>query len=304
MAAEGGVIGDTINLQRAESSSGSCAAELSCLLDPFSNECFFLTKGLINTAAIVVNYTDDGSLLVCDDSNQVVGQQFCTVNPPICEKSNIYPSCTDSVVTGPELVSVPNIMQNFNPPPEVQQSAYMVFYNDPQCLNFAAMRGVVLDTYNYFPKVDDLRIYSCQDKLVCLLNPNGQACRSLSQSQDGPMAYFTMDTDEDGEQRLFSCVAGTDECVPTDDRDCISSELYPGCYARAVWGPDMLSNPIQYITPPTDSPTTFPSAEPSAMPSPAPSISQAPTSSATTQFYIAKWMLGLTTIPTVLYCIF
>jgi hypothetical protein len=278
IAAEGGVIGDTINLQRASNENGICAAELSCLLDPFSNECFFETKGLINTVTVSVNYTSDNSLLVCDASGVSFGRPACTVNPPLCEQSNIYPSCTDSVLTGPELVAVPNAMQNLDPPKEVGRSAYLVFYTDPICLDFAAMRGVVLDAYNYFPKVDDLFFYTCQDKMVCLLNPQGKACESLSQTETGIMAYFTMEEDEDGNQRLLTCRVDNDECVPTNDSDCVSSEFYPGCYARVVWGPDMLANPVRYIVPPTDAPTGIPSEAPSSMPSSEPTITPAPSS--------------------------
>ena len=186
-------------------------------------------------------------------------------------------------------MAVPNIMQNIRPPAPVGKSAYVVFYTDPVCNDFAAMRGVVLDNYNYFPKVDDLFFYTCQDKMVCLLNPGGKACESLSQTDPGLFAYITMEVDSNGNQKLLLCSVDTDECIPTNDEDCNESEFYPGCYARVVWGPDLLSNPIRYITPPTNSPTGVPSSMPSDMPSQVPTVSRATRWSVASQ---GSWTLG------------
>lgn len=276
IAAEGGVVGDSISLQRAESVNRNCAAELSCLLDPFSNECFFVTRGLIQTSTIRVNYTNDGSLLVCVASGQDLGQTTCSVNPPLCGHNDFYPSCTDSILTGPELVAVPNSLQNIQPPEETERSAYLIFYNDETCLDFAAMRGVVLDTYNFFPRIDDLPMYTCQDKMVCLLNPQGKACQSLLQTQHGNMVYLTTDgVDERGNPKLTVCQVDEEEekCTPVEnDEFCATSPMYPGCYARVVWGPYLLANPIRYLTPPTNAPTGTPSGEPSSLPSSVPTM--------------------------------
>lgn len=135
-------------------------------------------------------------------------------------------------------------------------------------------RSIVLDTYNYFPKVDDLPLYTCQDTLVCFVSPQGSACNTLAQYFEGRMVYLTLDEET---QSLLQCDVESESCLPVNQTACFSSTLYPGCYFRVVWGTDMLQNPIKYITPPTDSPSAYPSSAPSESPTDVPT--NAPSSS-------------------------
>jgi hypothetical protein len=99
VAVTGAVIDDEVTLQEAD--TGSCAADTSCLLDATSSQCAGVTDGLVSTAEIVVSYREDGSSLVlCDTSNPDADQDTCVINPPICDGSSIYPSCTYFLVTG------------------------------------------------------------------------------------------------------------------------------------------------------------------------------------------------------------
>lgn len=141
IAANGNVIGDSNDLQKAKSDDGNCAFEVSCALDPFSNPCFFTTLGLISTAKVNATYTETDSLLVCNSADEDNGQQLCTENPKPCRQSSLYPSCSETIVTGTELAALPNVLLNEDPPEEVDHSAYIVMYTDPSCVSFGALRG-------------------------------------------------------------------------------------------------------------------------------------------------------------------
>lgn len=136
----GNVIDDDWTIRKAD--SANCAADTSCLLDPTSTQCSSINDGLISTAQIKVSYREDGtSLILCDTSNPDADQDTCVIDPPICDDSSIYPSCTYFLVTGSELISAPNVLQNDNPPDEAADAVYIVFYNNDECTNFGAMRG-------------------------------------------------------------------------------------------------------------------------------------------------------------------
>jgi hypothetical protein len=133
----------------------------------------------------------------------------------------------------------------------------------------------MLDTVNAFEGVADLDLYTCQDKLVCLLSPSGDAC-GVMKTTGRTNGYYSMSNDTTSLVYCNSTAGGaadptSDACVPVDTDACTASSLYPGCYYTEVWGPDLLQNPIRVITPPTRSPSAAPSMSPTEAPiSPAP----------------------------------
>lgn len=126
-----------------------------------------------------------------------------------------------------------------------------------------------MDTVNVFAGVADLDLYTCQDKLVCLLNPTGNACEVMK-TTGLTRGYYSMSNDTSS---LVYCnitdgdaIPSSDGCTPVNPDVCTPSILYPGCYYTEVWGPDLLQNPIRVITPPTDAPSSTPSTSPSEAP--------------------------------------
>jgi hypothetical protein len=161
----GAVIGDTLTLQKAD--SGNCAADVSCILDPTSQQCATINDGLINTAEIVVSYREGGnSLVLCDTSNPDAEQDTCVIDPPICDASSVYPSCTYFLLTGSELIAGPAVLQNSNPPDEAADAVYIVYYNNEECTQFGAMRGYVARLRACFPTS---AIPSCRRKGAIIL---------------------------------------------------------------------------------------------------------------------------------------
>jgi len=263
VAIEGGMVGDRKTFQTAN--SGSCAADTACLLDPTSPRCISVIGGQVDTAEIRVTYNEVGSLQLCDTSNVGAGEDLCLLNPQNCDASSIYPSCTYALLTGSELVAGPSILQRENPPEEVEDSIYVLYYTNEDCIKFGALRGLMMDTVNEFPQVEDLELYTCQDTLACFLSPNGEACEDVN-TVGMTRSYFTT---ENGTSPLLSCTedAGNETCTEVEFETCKPSELYPGCYYSTVRGVDLISNPIRYITPPTNAPSASPSEMPTETPS-------------------------------------
>ena len=260
VAIEGGVIGDRKTFQTAD--TGLCSAETTCLIDPISPQCVNATGGTLNTADIQITYTARGSLQLCDTSNVEVGEDLCLLDPPQCDASSLYPSCTYILVTGEELVASPAILENESPPATAGETVYNIFYTDPDCTQFGAMRGMMMDTPNEFLGVEDLELYTCQDVLICLLNPGGEACGRI-QTTSTTRSYFRRGGG-DSSNIILNCsgAPGNETCAQAEFETCQASALYPGCYFSTVMGTDLLKRPVFYVTPPTSAPSSSPTTAP------------------------------------------
>jgi len=65
----------------------------NCAMDPFTNECFELTLGVMAVATTQVTYADTNSLLVCNTSDPDPEHEgVCTVDAAVCEPSTPHPS--------------------------------------------------------------------------------------------------------------------------------------------------------------------------------------------------------------------
>jgi hypothetical protein len=140
VAVEGGVVGDRKIYQKADSGA-DCAAETSCLLDPPSSHCTAVIGGQVDTAQTLVKYTATGSIQLCDTSNEEVGEDLCVLDPPPCDESSVYTSCTYALITGEELKAMPSILVNDDPPEESNDAIYIIYYTNEACTQFGAMRG-------------------------------------------------------------------------------------------------------------------------------------------------------------------
>jgi hypothetical protein len=242
VAVRGQVLDNSFSLQRASNndgtSSSSCVEETFCLLNADSEQCLTLTGGLVNNAQVSVSYTDQEGvidnggqeqLLECDTSNSDIGQPLCIFDPPPCSASGSYPSCTYTLVTGTELVADPTVLYNANPPSQIKQTAYSVFYSDDLCTELAAMQGIVLNTNYTVRAVPDTTV-SCEESLACMLNPTGPSCADVSKDSPGEDVTGFLQQGKGGDTFEYCIDAKTCEPVATT---CTQSTVYPNCYRYA-----------------------------------------------------------------------
>lgn len=123
----------------------------------------------------------------------------------------------------------------------------------------------MMDTPNEFVGVENLDLYTCQDALICLLNPGGDACGTL-QTTTTTRSYFRRGGG-DSSSTILNCngAAGNETCTEAEFETCQASALYPGCYFSTVMGTDLLQRPAWYITPPTEAPSSSPTSAPTTM---------------------------------------
>ena len=224
-----------------------CSMQTRCSAKP-------ITNGIETTAEVSVILTDQSGIIdsggqeqlfECDTSNSDLDQQLCQFSPQPCSPSSAYPSCVYSIVTGQDLVDDPTILYNPDPPKEVEQTVYAIYYSDEVCTEMQGLEGIVLGTSYSAQGVADT--VSCELSMPCVLNPTGPSCANVDKSKVTTTGVFNYQSP--GE--LVYCDGGDSaSCQNATLNECSKSDLYPNCYRRMVSGTQTFSDPVSIVTPP------------------------------------------------------
>lgn len=245
----------------------ACSMESSCLLNPFSTECRALNQTRIGVTTFSIS--DQGLVYQCDNTNTNGDCGFLVG----CYLSSVYPHCYFRVALTSTLVTNASLLANtHNVSHDVyHEQAYMVFYNDSQCQILEGIQGALAGTTDYV--MTDPTI-SCQDAMVCLFNPLGQACSTLlgvgynrtnytvtfdvvNQGRDVALCPQPAPSSHPSSSSIAvhpyhnisnqSSSLGCTDIVTTPSQPCLPSPIHPSCYYKWTSAVELLQHPESFL---------------------------------------------------------
>ena len=232
--------------------SGSCAKDISCLLDGDSDQCQSLSPNSVSTGYDAVS--DDGSIYECETCDCILKpteEDTCEVyDKDACFASGMYPSCNTGFLTTSEL-NDPALFSNPSASDHADMSNYyyIIYYSNDECSNVVGLRAFISQDNYTLPIVrEDV---SCEDAMACLYNEGGPSCEARrTNSTSDEFAYETRFNDAGEEEaELYSCQGTVSdlsggECVFVDPMECTQSGVFLSqCKFRIVGASFLARNP-------------------------------------------------------------
>lgn len=223
---------------------GSCGAEMSCFLDNASADCASMEKTIDASGQFVVD--EEGKFYSCVN-------EVCRVRDGECNDSALFPNCSFRMISFDDLKEDPSLMMNEGM--GATNTAYGVFFSDDKCTDAVGVVGRVSGTSFELPLVGypeadgSTSTLTCEDMMVCMLNPDGEACSAMKSG----VAQLNLETRGENGEDMYLCdssneAIGQKECEILSPDVCIESSLLLGCYWRAVSGFTMMKNGDTILT--------------------------------------------------------
>ena len=253
-----GFVSDNINkVIGAKSSNGRCAEEVACMLDPASTQCKALQP--TSTGNSTTSISDDGLIFQCDDTNT---DGECHLLDD-CYESSIFPSCMFVLALTSTIIKQPELIKN-SVTKHLDQQSYLLFYSDPECVEFEGLKGFVSGPSVELVQTSDS--VSCEDAMSCLLAPGSDLCKEKGGVTGSTTRVFT-ETRNNGRD-AYQCSppdsstdvavsknAETRDCDEMESKGCIRSTIHPSCYFRWTSATRFMEDPGSFLNSPTKTPS-------------------------------------------------
>eukprot|EP01083_Nonionella_stella_P202869 740714_1 len=225
---------------------------MACFLRPDSAACADLNADF-DYGYVLMEVRDSG-VYRCFVPNPSDGKEVCEVVPSSdCLSSSFIPNCYYNLASLDRLKENPDEIIPSSDGEGLENYAYVAYYTDDACSDFAGVRGAYsLNSYEQL-RVGEEEGISCMDKQACFLAPYGQTCMSLLGGVVDEDNFFTVTLETDG-VNVYECdptneAVGEPICEDIDPQRCNPSSSMFGCNFRMMAAPEFAQDPKKIIHP-------------------------------------------------------